>query len=244
MLPPGSATWPELVRDSVSAELSEPVQLDSWRWGPFRPNAVPYALGLVDDAEPDLVILPLAAFWCAYSSVQLRMDQRFGVRTARAYGRAEAFIAGHIEQRIVPKSISRRVARRVLGVAPQMSLGAYIEVHTRLIQELSRREQLQLLVLADHHFNEENRRLMPLIPRAIARINDEIRPVVLEGRHLWGDMEEALALGGRREEMMLPDGVHMNEDGHQRLAAMVTPIASRFASSGDGRQTAASVASA
>jgi lysophospholipase L1-like esterase len=66
---------------------------------------------------------------------------------------------------------------------------------------------------------------MPFIPRAIEEIARTIQPVVHERRMLWGDMEQALRVGGNREGIMLPDGIHMNDEGHRRIAAMVVPVA-------------------
>lgn len=230
-LPRGTPTWPEIVRDQVALETGRDVELESVRWAPYRPGALEYALEIADRVEPDLVVLPLASFWCAYSNVRTKVDKKFGPRTQRVYRAAEGFVANHLEGRVIPKSASRRMARKVLGVAPLISVAQFIDIHSELIRQLASRENLQVLVLADHHFNEENRRIMPLIPRAIAEINAAIQPIVAERRLLWDDMEKALQVGGHREEIMMPDGVHMNAEGHKRIAAMVGPLAAEFARS-------------
>jgi hypothetical protein len=225
LLPKGTPTWPDIVRSDVSEARSEPVIVDSWRWAPYRPGAVEWAMKLLVEAEPDLVVLPLASYWCSYSTVQNHMNHALGGRAAAVYRGTERFVSRRIEGRVVPKSVSRKVARAVLRAAPVLTLPEFLDLHIELINRLGRLENIQVLVLADHHFNETNRKLMPFIPRAIEEIARTIQPVVHERRMLWGDMEQALRVGGNREGIMLPDGIHMNDEGHRRIAAMVVPVA-------------------
>jgi hypothetical protein len=227
-LHPGEKPWPALIQERLSETLTEPVVVDSWRWVPPRPDAVERALALVDGAEPDVVILTLASFWCAFGTVRAHVDQRFGKRAGRLYGRAERAFSSRIERPRSPgahaSGFGRRLGRRLIGTATYMTLDQFVAVYSELIRALSQREQLQVLVLGDHHFNGRVRARIPAIEPAIARIEGAIRPLVLERELQWGDLEEAIAAGGRREEMISWDGVHMTAEAHQRVAAALLPV--------------------
>lgn len=233
LLEPGEPSWPELLREQLPAELHEPVEVDSWRFAPYRPDALTYALELVDNAKPDFVIVPLASYWCAYSTVQFGIENRFGARAARLAAGIEASYSRRFEH---PGPLGahrntrlRRLTRRVAGAGTLLSVGQFIESYSMLIRELSRREELQVIVLGDHHFSPGIRTTMPAIRGIIERIERSIRPVVEERRLTWGNLEAAISAGGRRDEMLLDDGVHMTVEAHRRVAAALAPILLRSA---------------
>ena len=59
---------------------------------------------------------------------------------------------------------------------------------------------------------------------AIVGIEHAVRPLVAERELCWGDLEQAISAGGRREEMILSDGVHMTEEAHERVARALLPV--------------------
>jgi hypothetical protein len=233
LLGPGERSWPELLREQLPVELHEPVEIDSWRFAPYRPDALTYALDLVDGARPDFVVVPLASYWCAYSTVQFSIENRFGGRAARLAARIEATYSRRFEQPGLHgahrNTLVRRLARRVAGAGTLLTVEQFIDSYSMLIRDLSRREELQVIVLGDHHFDSAIRTTMPAIPAVIARIERAIRPVVAERRLTWGDLETAISAGGRRDEMLLSDGVHMTAEAHQRVAAALAPLLLRLA---------------
>lgn len=229
----GEKSWPVLLRERLPESLGEDVAVDSWRWAPFNPDAVDRALGLVDRADPDIVILTLASFWCTVGTVRAGVDRRFGKRAGRLYGRAEAAYRSRFERHGPPgtaaNGLGRRVSRRLLGAATYMSLDAFIATYAELIRALSQREHLLVLVLGDHHFNERLRQRVRAISPAIERIEAAIRPLVRERQLDWGDLEQAISAGGRREEMISFDGVHMTPEAHQRVAEALAPVLTAMA---------------
>ena len=233
LLQPGEKTWPTLLQERLGESLGEPVVVDNWRFVPYRPGAVERALGLVTEAQPDFVILTLASFWCAFGTVRARVERRFGRRAARFYTRAEQAFSRSVERGgrtgQSANAIGRRTARRIIGTSTPMSVDQFIEVYSTLIRTLSQREQLQVLVLGDHHYTAWVRRAMPAIEPAIARIQAAIQPIVVERKLRWGDLEAALSAGGRREEMITWDGVHMTAEAHERGAAALLPTLVEFA---------------
>jgi hypothetical protein len=97
--------------------------------------------------------------------------------------------------------------------------------------------------MGDHHFTAELREKMPAIPGAIREIEAALKPLVRERRLHWGDVEEAIACGGRREEMFLEDQVHMTPEAHERLAAVLIPVLQAIAPKTDYRAPTGSFAS-
>lgn len=233
LLNAGEQSWPSLLRERLSESLDEDVVVDSWRWAPFNPDAVPRALSLIDAAEPDIVVVTLASFWCTVGTVRAGIDRRFGKRAGRLYGRAEGAFRQRFEQHGPPgtaaNGLGRRTARRILGASTYMSLDAFIAVYSDLIRELSQRENLQVLVCGDHHFNARLRRRVRAIAPAIEGIEAAIRPLVRERKLDWGDVEEAISVGGRREEMISFDGVHMTPEAHERVAQALLPVLTAMA---------------
>jgi hypothetical protein len=233
-LAPGERPWTALLPESLSAELGREVEVDSWKFAAYRPGAIDYALQLVDEAEPDVVIVTLASYWCAFSTVQSRVEQRFGPRAGRAFHRAERAVVRRL-QPVSPAAerLTKRLARRVAGAQTLMTVEQFVDVFSMLIRELSKRESMEVLVMGDHHFTAELREKMPAIPGAIRDIEAAIKPLVLERRLHWGDVEEAIAAGGRREAMMLPgDHNHMTSEAHARLAGALVPVLARLAPGG------------
>lgn len=232
LLAPGARVWPALLEERLRESVSEPVVVDSWRFAPYRPGAVRHALDLVKNAQPDVVVLTLASYWCAFGTVRASVEQRFGRRAAMLYSRGEHAYSRHVEGDVQPgkpgRMIGRRLARRLAGTGTVMSFPQFIDVYASLIRELSQQEQLQVVVLGDHHYTPYIHRMIPSLAGAIVGIEHAIRPLVAERELCWGDLEQAISAGGRREEMILSDGVHMTEEAHERVARALLPVFEAF----------------
>lgn len=233
-------SWPVLVQQRLSEQLRSEVTVDSWRFAPYRPNAVEYAMDLVREAQPDIVVYPLATYWCAFTTVKSRVEQRLGQRAGRLAARAEAAYVGRFERtkpdvtrgergEAVRTTVARRLARRVVGAAPILSYEQYLAIVSELIRQLARLEDTQVLIMGDHHFNERARKTMPQLEATIARVEAAIRPLVDERRLLWGSVEDALLDGGDRDSMIMGDCVHVTEAGHERMARAIVPVLARIA---------------
>ncbi len=233
LLPPGTRTWPALLEERLRDTLREPVTVDSWRFAPYRAGAVEHAVRLVDGAEPDLVIITLASYWCGFGTVHARVAQRFGSRAARRFNRGQRAytqpVAGGVHEGRTDRSLGRRMARRVIGTQALMSLPQFVDVYSTLLRELALKEQRQVLVLADHHYTPEIHRMLPGLRGTIVEIERAIKPIVVERKFLWGDLEDAITEGGRREQMILSDGIHMTEEAHGRVARALLPVVTRVA---------------
>lgn len=227
-LAPGEQAWVDLIGPRLEAILGEEVTVDSWKFAAYRGGAVEYARSLVDEAEPDFVILTLATYWCAFSTVQFGVERRFGQRAGDIYRRLERFTVKNIERK---PSISqptnhrgRRVARRVLGTGSLLTPSEHYEILSRVIRDLAARENLQVLVFGDHHFSDDLRERMPGMLSAITSVEGRIRTLVEERRLYWGELEPVVAQGARREDQFHPDGVHLTAEAHERFATHLVPL--------------------
>jgi lysophospholipase L1-like esterase len=227
-LPDRNLSWPVLLQERLADELREDVTVDSWRFAPYRPEAVRYAMGLVQEAQPDILIYTLATYWCSFTTVGQRIERRLGRRAAELWGRAERRMVrrapgGAASSGPAQRPLSKRIARKVIGAEPVLPYPRYIAVVSELIRELAKIEDMQVMVMADHHFNAAAREIMPAMERTIARANATIRPLVLERRFLWGSVEDALRDGPDRDAMIMADGVHITEEGHRRMVRYLVP---------------------
>jgi len=233
-LPPGDIPWPRLVQERLGIELGEPVALDSWRFAPYRPGAADYALHLVAEAEPDFVVIPLASYWCAFTTVQRSVERRFGGRAAGLYASAEAAYRRRFESsatRAGPRRcLIRTVARKTFGAAPLLTVAQFVEVYSTVLRKLSRHEDLHVIVFGDRAFSAALREAMPTIEPAMVAIESRVKSLVLERRFDWADLDQAIRAGGRREPLLLEDGIHMTPGAHEQTAAMLMPLFLRYAS--------------
>jgi lysophospholipase L1-like esterase len=218
-LQPGEDSWPVLLRARLTEALGAPVIVDSWKFAAYRPGAVDFAMRLVDEAQPDVVIVTLASCWCAFGTVQSSVEQRFGPAAGKLARNAERKL-GVVGRNPLP----RKVARKVVGTGTLMSVDSFVHVYSNLIRELAKREDMQVLVMEDHHFTRALRERMPAISDALPRIVAGIQPLVLDRRMHWARVEDAIAVGGRRDEMFLDDDVHMKAEAHGRMAAALTDL--------------------
>ena len=217
--------WPALVREQLATDLVEPVEVDSWRFAPYRPEAARYALKLVTEAQPDFVVLPIASYWCAFTTVRQNVERRLGARAAAMFSRAENAYATRVERNDgTPgrgRTFLRKAARKTLGTAPVLTVPAFIEVYSELIRELSRREELQVIVYGDRVFSEALRELMPGIGPVIERVEAALKPLTLERRYLWLDLRTAFP-GGQAQ--LGGDGIHMAPGAHEVIAEALVPL--------------------
>ncbi|MGE3073284.1 MAG: hypothetical protein AB7N24_04265 [Dehalococcoidia bacterium] len=227
-LAPGEKPWVDLIGPRLEAELGEEVIVDSWKFAAYRGGAVEYARSLVDEAQPDFVILTLATYWCAFSTVQFGVERRFGRRAGELYRRLERFTVNHVERRPSESQPTnhrgRRVARRVIGTGTLLTPNEHCEILSRVIRDLAARENLQVLVFADHHFSDDLRERMPGMSATIVSVELRIKALVEERRLYWGELEPIIAEGGRREDQFHPDGVHITAEAHERFAAHLVPL--------------------
>jgi hypothetical protein len=127
------------------------------------------------------------------------------------------------------KSWVRTVARKTLGAAPILTVPEFIDVYSTVIRELSRREDLQIIVFGDRAFSAALREVMPAIEPAMIRIEAAIKPLVFERRLQWADLEQAFNSAGSYQALLLDDGIHMTPKAHERTAAMLMPLFSSHA---------------
>ncbi len=224
-LPPGELAWPLLVAREWEACVREPVECENRTFMPMGSRAVPYARKLVDETDPELVIIPLVAYHCAVGWVSLKVHQRLGDRAFHWYRavegrltRSRAPLGGPGSP---PRSLGRRALRRLVGTATHTTVDDVIATYTELLHELARDEGRHVLVVGESHYGAHVRRENPDLPLIIARIEDAIRPIVEDHRFLWTDVHSAYEAGPGTDACQVADGIHANGIGHRIFAATV-----------------------
>jgi hypothetical protein len=217
--------WPLLVQEALQAEFAENVTVDSWRFAPYRPGALEYALSVVDQTRPDFVILPIASYWCAFTTVERSVEKRFGSRAAQVFALAEALYWRRFGVRGGTggpgKSFVRSAARRLLGASPVLTISEFVNLYSGVLRELSRREDLQVIVYGDRVFMRALSGAMPGIERVTSRIESALKEVVTERRFRWVELTEVF---GAEEATLVGDGIHMTPDAHARVAEAVLRV--------------------
>ncbi len=224
-LQPGETGWPVLVAREWEARLHEPVECENRSFFPMGSRAVPYVRNLVDETDPELVIIPMEVYVCAVGWVSLKVRQRLGDRAFRWYRavegrltRSHAPLGGAGSP---PRSLGRRALRRLVGAATHTTIDGVIATYTELLHELARDEGRHVLVVGGTHYGPQVRRENPDLPAIIARVEGAIRPVIEEHRFLWTDVHLAYEAGPGTDACQVADGIHANGIGHRIFAATV-----------------------
>ncbi|MBI5948310.1 MAG: hypothetical protein HY875_09240 [Chloroflexi bacterium] len=228
-LQPGEIEWPVLVARECQARLGEPVECENRTFMPMGARAVPYARKLVDENDPDLVIIPLVIYHCSVGWVSLKVRQRVG---ERAYGWYRS-IEGRLTHSPAPlgrpgsppRSLGRRVLRRLIGTATHTTVDDVIATYTELLHELARDEGRHVLVVGESHYGGRVRRENPTLQAIVERAEAAIRPVIEKHRFLWADVHLAHEAGPGSEACQSPDGIHVNATGHRIFAETVMAAA-------------------
>jgi hypothetical protein len=223
LLPAGEKSWPELLQAHLSEVTGQPAAVTRTRLVPMGSRAVGLALEHVTHCDPDLVVLAIGPYWCAFETVSTSVRNRFGERVERWYLRFERWFSRGLEGGSVvvrPKLGIRRLVRRILGTAALTTYDEVAGTYAQILRRLSQDEHLELFVLECHHFTRAIRGLNPGLMVAARRLHDDLQASVPEGRLIWADTEEAISEGGRRDEMLM-DGLHMTGEGHRRVERLM-----------------------
>ena len=169
-------------------EFGETVPVDSWRFAAYGPQAVPWAIGKVTAAEPDVVIIMVSSYWCAFGRVSNKVRQQYGERAERWYLRAEDGFVKHAEREHgtgkPTNTRTRRFMRRAVGVAAYAGLEEVTDVFATIVRKLAQLEHLQVVLVSDHHFTTAVREANAGIEPALAHFAAVIRPIANEHRFL------------------------------------------------------------
>ncbi len=217
--------WPNLLAHALTLQQGSTVSVTGVRLWPSGQRAVQIALEKVREASPDVVILSVNAFPCVVPVVAESVRKRFGERAARLYGRAErrfnARTTGGGGLGTGIHSRTQRLAHRLLGARPYLTVDEAGRVYAEVLHGLAREEGLEVVALVEARFSEENQRRYPRLLAAIERLHGIVLPAAEAHRFRWLDIEPAFRSTGR-EGLWMPDGVHLTAAGNRVYAAFLS----------------------
>ena len=191
----GELPWPELVARRLSAAWGTRVSVEHRRFAPYGPRAVSYALGCVEETQPDLVMVILAAYNGVIGYVHLRVRRRLeNAPSASTFAWSAALTAAR------GATASRRRSTHGRGGLPAGSSGRQ---RTHRCRRSSRPTRAPPRPVAARRragpgcrrspLRAIPARLNPGLMRNILRVHARVRPVVEEHRFLWVDGEAGSA---------------------------------------------------
>jgi hypothetical protein len=223
LLAPTEDPWPTILARRLSVLAGRPASVAHFKFRPFGPRAVELAIDRVIGCDAEIVIIPLCTYWCGYRVVSASVRRRLGKRAERWYLAGQHSFSRHAEgaRGEHHRHLIRRAVRKVLGTQPLASVEEVTQVYATVFRRLSHDEHVQLVALADHHFTPAGLRSNPGILEAGERIHAAVKGVVDRRRLIWAQTEDAIRAGGRRDEMFMPDGVHLTGEAHRQMAALL-----------------------
>ncbi len=226
MLADDHDAWPHLVGKRLEGDLGVPVEVLNRNLIPSRRDAVPNAEALIAEHHPDLVVVGLNPYSFAITRVATRIRKRLGERPYRAYVRVEQAFErrtreGRVRSRI--NRAARRVARSTIGAAPLAPVEQIIETYRTVFARLSREEDMQAVIMGGSKLSLNAQMVNAKLLAQVDQFRTSMSDAARQHRFAFFDTEVSV-VGPDRESWFLPDGVHRNEAGHQRLADMVYPV--------------------
>ena len=223
--------WPVRLRDGLSDELGQEIELSGIRLLPYGPKAVPYALSSITEARPDYIVISLGLYMCAVGVVSLRVRQRFGERAERAFTRLQQTFSRQTEGHPEPfrrqiDHAGRWLTRRVIGTATFATTEEVLETYRGIITGIASMEHVQLVVMGEHFFSRQQRRENPEMECVVRLVHRDMKALADDHHFLWANVERAFRESGKRDEMSDADGVHNSPAGHQAIAEMLIPLIS------------------
>lgn len=224
-------TWPGMLEEMLR-ERGFAVSVGSVDLFPVGDGAVEYAMRKVYESSPGVVVLSVNAFPCAVPVVGESVRRRFGGRVERVYRVGErVFEASPVGRWRPADRLARRVARRTLGALPLATVEEVGRVYTGIIRELSQREQVEVVAIAESRFGPAVQQRLPGVLAEISRLHAMVRPEVDAHRMTWVDAEDGLE-GQDKSRYYQPDGVHSSVEGARCYATMLAPVVSGFLGGG------------
>lgn len=246
-LPDRSAAWPNLAQAELPALLERPVTVRQRPFLPIRAGAGQRAEEILREDPPDVVVFATNPYGFAVTTVANRLRGRLGETNARRYIRLERRI--NRWTRAMPmggrvNNVGRRLARKVIGTAPESSFEDVMLAHNEVLRVLARQESMEVIVMGGNRLSGWIQREKPQLSRQVETLRETLETFCREHHFQWFNTETAL-LGGQRERSFLPDGVHRNAEAHRHFANLVLPVlhsCAERAMEGAGSETQADTA--
>jgi hypothetical protein len=212
-------TWTQIAQSRLPSD-----EFVERGFSPIGETAPAFVERLVQQHEPDLVVLPLGTFLFTVAFTWPRVRRLLGSRLASRYRQAEeAFDAktrpvGEPPGRL--NTFARRSARRLLGTRPIVRRHELEAAYERVLQVLARHEDLDVLLVA---YPPERSRLVKVrrIDEERAAFLSHVGAFAAQRHFRLLDSEPLFAARSGDPQIMTADGFHLERQGHALLGAAV-----------------------
>lgn len=219
--------WPYLVARRLKETTGQDVEVVH-RLLFAGPTAAAYVQKQLDAVRPDVVVLATSTYGVVLQLVSNRVNELFGPRAARVAARAEQFAAdatyrlGPVASR--PLVGVRKVARRLIGTRPALSLQGMLESYGECMAVLARAEDVHTIVLSGPGYTMHHARLNPKMLELQANATVELRRMAERHHFAWESHEALMGGVGVKDRYFLADGVHTGVEAHRVVAEALGPL--------------------
>ena len=219
-------SWPQVVAREMPAVAGLSIELTHRILFPGG-RALARVESALATSTPDIVAVAPFSYSASFEFVSVRLREALGERMARMILPAERVAArwSSSAARVHAAAVvPRRVARRVIGTRPNLSVAAALQSYAEVFQRLAREEEIQVIVVSSAGFSLYHERMNPRMKAITARFAVEHRRAAEEHRFDWLAFDELLGGRGAKEPYFLTDGVHTDEAGQRLVADAVIPL--------------------
>ncbi|MEO8538333.1 MAG: hypothetical protein ABI577_01240 [bacterium] len=222
----GTQAWPNLVMQELPHLVGRPVEVTQRPFLPVRAGAGERAERILGEHPADIVVFASNPYGFAVATVANRLRGRLGETNTRRYTRLERKL--NKWTRAIPmgdriNNTGRRMARKVLGTAPESSYQDVMQAHSEVLRVLARHESLEVVMMGGNKLSTWIQKEKPALMLQVESMREMVEEFCREHHFTWFNTETAL-LPGVRERSFLPDGVHRNAEAHRHFANLILPV--------------------
>jgi lysophospholipase L1-like esterase len=213
---PGQA-WPWLVGREIEARIGEPVEVTHVSVVASGPRAAGYALGKMEAADPDMVVVVIGTYLCCIGTVSEAVRHRFGNRVHRWYLKAERRFDART--RTAPGLLGqanragRSLLRKAIGTRPYATLDDVSTVFGEILRGLAQREGTTVIVFAEPSWPVGTDAANPGAISTWREVTRRAQAAAARHHLLWAETDPAYARVVDRDSLYQPDGVHKTAEG-------------------------------
>jgi hypothetical protein len=214
--------WPWIAGRQIEERLGEPVEVTHVSVVASGPRAAGYALGKMEAADPDMVVVVIGTYLCCIATVSEAVRHRFGNRVHGWYLRAERWFDART--RTAPglagtaNRTGRAFLRKILGTRTYATPDDVSAVFEEILRGVAQREGTTVVVFAEPSWPQATDEANPGAIRTWREVTRRAQEVASSHHLLWAETGPAYARVPDRDSLYQPDGVHKTIEG-QRVQA-------------------------
>ncbi len=219
--------WPYLIAEQVREATGQEVEV-AHKLLFAGPTAAGYVQRQLDAEHPDVVVLATSTYGVVLQLVSNRVNEKFGPRAARVAARAEQ-LAAEATYRLGPVGSRpliglRKLARRLIGTRPALSMEGMLESYAECMSVLARAENVETIVLSGPGYTMQHAALNPKMLELQAKATVELKRSAERHHFAWESHEALMGGVGAKDRYFLADGVHTGVEAHRVVAEAIGPL--------------------